>query len=237
MKSPPNMFIAKKSDGHPTDQADLFGKRLVVAIETEEGKRLNETMIKELTGGDRIRARRMREDFWEFAPTHTLIMATNHKPLVRGRDKGIWRRLKLVPFTVSAEGTNADLKMPEKLRAEFPGILAWCLRGCLNWQTHGMKEPEDIAEATLHYKAEQDTLGTFFEEHTTIAPQCRVKAGDLYGRYRSWAEARNERVMTQTEFGTAIEERGIEKKKSGTIWYLGIGLLQIDETDSWTQGQ
>ncbi len=125
MKATAGLLMASKTDAHPTGLTDLYGKRLVVAIETESGRRLNETLVKELTGGDKIRARRMREDFWEFSPTHSIVLATNHKPTVRGTDHGIWRRLRLLPFTVSIPDGQADKSMPEKLRAEAPGILAW----------------------------------------------------------------------------------------------------------------
>jgi putative DNA primase/helicase len=228
MKCPPDLLMAKKTDSHPTDRADLFGKRLVVAIETEAGRRLAETMVKELTGGDRIRARRMREDFWEFSPTHTLIMATNHKPVIRGTDNGIWRRLRLVPFTVAVAGDRDDKGMPEKLRAEAPGILAWCVRGCLDWQAHGLKEPREVTAATGGYRKEQDLVGAYLDQCTVCLPGVKVRAGALYAHYRQWAEAGNEFVMTQSAFGTAMEERGVEKCRSGGIWYQGIALRQDD---------
>jgi putative DNA primase/helicase len=136
----------------------------VVAIETEAGRRLNETLVKELTGGDRIRARRMHENFWEFSPTHTFMFATNHKPGIRGTDNGIWRRVKLVPFTVSVADTEADKAMPDKLRGEAKGILAWCVRGCLEWQEQGLEPPGEVVEATASYRAEQDLIGSFLEQ-------------------------------------------------------------------------
>jgi putative DNA primase/helicase len=226
MKCPPDMLMAKKTDSHPTDRADLFGKRLVVAIETEMSRRMNETMIKELTGGDPIRARRMRENFWSFKPTHTLIMATNHKPGVRGTDNGIWRRLKLVPFTVTMGDDQADKKMPEKLRNEFPGILAWCVRGCLAWQEDGLSAPAEVKEATASYRREQDLIGAFIDECAVVGPGLKVKAGELYQRYKAWAEASNEYAGSLRTFGTEIEERGIEKRTSNGVWYMGIGLPQ-----------
>jgi putative DNA primase/helicase len=231
MKAGPDLFMAKNHETHPTDRTDLFRKRLVAAIESEQGHRLNETMVKELTGGDRIRARRMREDFWEFSPTHTFIMGTNHKPAVRGTDRGIWRRLKLVPFSVVVEGGDADPAMPEKLRGEFPGILAWCVRGCLEWQKNGLQEPESVTQATKNYRAEQDVLGAFLGEHTVENAKFQVKAGDLYGRYKKWAELGSEHVLTMTAFGLAMQERGIQTKVSNGKWYLGIGLR--DSGASW----
>jgi putative DNA primase/helicase len=228
MKCPPDLLMSKKTDSHPTDRADLFGRRLVVAIETESGRRLNESLIKELTGGDRIRARRMREDFWEYSPTHTLFLATNHKPVIRGRDEGIWRRLKLIPFTVTVQGQHADTDMPRKLRNEFPGILAWCVRGCLEWQKIGLDAPDVVQDVTREYRREQDSLGAFLEEHTIRAPSLKAKASDLYGRYKTWAEAANEHVMSETMFSmTLAEDTGIEKKRSNGSWYIGIGLKDM----------
>jgi P4 family phage/plasmid primase-like protien len=226
MKCPPDMLMAKKTDSHPTDRADLFGKRLVVALETAEGRRLNETMVKELTGGDAIRARRMHENFWEFKPTHTLMMATNHKPVIRGTDTGIWRRLKLVPFTVRIGDAEAIKDMPERLRAEWPGVLAWCVRGCLEWQRRGLDTPEEVTEATAGYRAEQDVIGLFLGECTKTGPNLKVKAGELYERYAAWAEKRNEYALSMPLFSEAIQERDFEKKVSNGKWYLGLGLVQ-----------
>jgi putative DNA primase/helicase len=224
MKCPPDLLMAKKGDAHPTDRADLFGRRLVVAIESESGRRLNETMVKELTGGDRIRARRMREDFWEFSPTHKLVMATNHKPRITGRDNGIWRRIRLVPFTVTVSGSEANLKMPELLRSEAAGILAWCVRGCLKWQAGGLTEPAEVSEATASYRQEQDVIGAFLEEKTVRLRGIRVKSSQLYGCYQAWCQASGESALTLSAFGTTLTELGIEKARSGGIWYLGIGL-------------
>lgn len=224
MKAMPDMLMAKQYESHPTALADLFGKRLVVAIETDAGRRLNESMVKELTGGDVIRARRMREDSWEFHPTHTLIMATNHKPVIRGTDTGIWRRLRLVPFNVTVAGQAADKAMPEKLAAELPGILAWCVRGALSWQEIGMEEPAEVTKETADYRDEQDILGAFLEETTVSLRDARVKASQLYAAYTRWANAANERVLTMMALGLAMKERGIEVQVSNGKWYLGIGL-------------
>lgn len=231
MKAMPDLLMAKKQDTHPTDKADLFGMRLVVAIETEAGRRLNESQIKELSGNDRIRARRMREDPWEFQPTHTLVMATNHKPVVRGTDNGIWRRLKLVPFNVKVEGREDDKAMPEKLRAEYSGILTWCVRGCLDWQNQGLEPPDVVEEATQGYRLEQDILGQFLEEHTIKNPLAKVKSSQIYERYKEWAKDGNEFVMTHKAFGLALVERGFPKKESHGMWYQGIGLRALSGSE------
>lgn len=228
MKAMPDLLIAKKNDGHPTDRADLFGKRVVVAIETEDGQRLNESLVKELTGGDRIRARRMREDPWEFAPTHTVFLATNHKPQVRGTDHGIWRRLKLVPFSVRMPASEAKKDAPRLLREELPGILALMVRGCLAWQADGLKTPETVTEATNRYREDEDTLGAFIDEHCIVHQGAKVKAGALYAHYKTWSETSGIPTVSLVKFGKAIEERGHAKARSGGIWYHGIGLRDGD---------
>jgi putative DNA primase/helicase len=224
MQAMPDLLMAKKNDGHPTDRADLFGKRLVVAIETEAGRRLSETMVKQLTGGDRIRARRMCEDPWEFSPTHTVVMATNHKPVIRGTDNGIWRRLKLIPFTVALDDEHADQAMPEKLRGEGPGILAWFVRGCLAWQEIGLSAPSEVTEATAEYRRDEDIIGAFLEENTVADPGGKVLAKDLYQRYAEWAKFGNEHVVTKKAFGMSMKERGFESRKVSVVSYFGIAL-------------
>jgi putative DNA primase/helicase len=224
MKASSDLLMSRKGESHPTDKTDLFGKRLVVVIETESGSRLNESFVKEATGGDSIRARRMREDFWEFTPSHTLIMATNHRPTIRGSDNGIWRRLKLVPFAVSVTGHEIDPAMPEKLRAEYPGILNWCIRGCLAWQQHGLQEPPCVADATAEYRSEQDRFGGFLEQHTVTDTNGRVRCGELYGLYKEYAANAGEFIMSQTAFGTEMTDRGFQRKKSGDTWYIGLCL-------------
>jgi putative DNA primase/helicase len=226
MKAPRNLLMAKQQETHPTDQADLFGKRLVVAIETESGRRIDEVLIKELTGGDRIRARRMREDFWEFSPTHTLMMATNHRPVVKGTDHGIWRRLKLIPFTVTMPDDKADKAVPEKLKAEAPGILAWMVRGCLAWQQIGLEEPDSVKLSTAEYRSEQDVVGSFLAERTLVDSTLSAKCGEVYAAYKEWAESSGERVITMTQFGLTMRERGFASVKNGSKFYQGLGLRQ-----------
>jgi putative DNA primase/helicase len=232
IKCPPDLLLARRPGMHTTDLTDLFRKRLVVSIETPAGRRLSENTVKALTGGDPIRARRMREDNWEFLPTHTLIMATNHKPVVRDTDNGIWRRLKLVPFVGTVAGRADDKRMPEKLRAEYPGILAWCVRGCLEWQQMGaLDEPARVLEATGEYRREQDRLGAFIEEHIEAAPRARTKAGELYTGYRLWAERAGESAMSLTAFGLELKDRGfIGEKKGGIKVYHDIRLRRNQDS-------
>ncbi len=199
--------MAKKG-AHPTELADLFGARLVAAQETEDGRRMAEGLVKQLTGGDRIKARYMRQDFWEFDPTHKVWLATNHKPEVRGTDHAIWRRIRLIPFDVIIPKAEQDPRLPEKLRAELPGILAWAVEGCLLWQREGLGEPEEVKAATEGYRAEQDVLATFFRERCVTQPGAWVPIADLYAAYVEWAEDGGEVAENKRRFGNRLTERG-----------------------------
>ena len=228
MKAPPDLLMARRNPEHATERAALFGKRLVVAIETGEGSRLNEVMVKELTGGDQITARRMREDFWSFWPTHKVFLCTNHKPTVRGTDHAIWRRLKLVPFTVTIPDAEQDRGLLDKLATEMPGILAWAVRGCLEWQEDGMNPPPEVEAATAEYRRDEDVLGSFLTEHCMVESGLQSQASALYARYRAWADPNCDRPLNQIKFGKAMTERGFERFSSNGIWYRGIGLRPDD---------
>lgn len=225
MKAPPDLLLARGGDNHPTERASLFGKRLVVAIETEDGRRFNESMVKELTGGDRITARRMREDFWSFSPSHKLILATNHRPGVKGGDNGIWRRLKMIDFRVSLRPEEQDTSIPDRLRDEAPGILARCVRNCLIWQNSGFPSVASIEQATAEYREDEDVLKGFIEDCCEVGPEAgRVAAGSLYGSYKGWAEFNGYAVMSAKRFGKSIVDRGFERAHSGGKFYVGIDL-------------
>ena len=175
MKAPQNFLMARKNETHPTEIADLFGKRLVAAIETGEGVRINEPLIKELTGGDKIRARRMREDFWEFSPTHKIWLGTNHRPTIRGTDHAIWRRLREIPFSVTIPLDKAIKDMDILLALEYSGILNWCIEGVLSWQRDGLVTPDEVDAATAEYKSQQDILAQFFASECVLAtPETRA---------------------------------------------------------------
>jgi putative DNA primase/helicase len=235
--------MCKRGESHPTEKADLFGKRLVVGIETEEGRRLAESLVKDLTGGDRLRARRMREDFWEFAPTHKVVLCTNHKPTITGDDHAIWRRIRLIPFTVPfwnpdvpgaaysgrPEELRQDKGLREKLDAELPGILAWCLRGCLEWQankqTNGLQTPVEVMAATREYRDEQDVIGQFIAECCQVGSKdYRGKASDLYAAFQIWAADNDGTRWTQRKFGIRLGERGFQRYTNDGVRYEGVAL-------------
>jgi len=215
MQAAPDLLVAKKGS-HPTELADLFGMRFVASIEVEDGSRLAESLVKQLTGGDRVKARRMRQDFWEFEPTHKVLMACNHKPQVRGTDNAIWRRITLVPFTETIPTAEQDKNLPDKLRREAAGILAWAVEGCLEWRREGLQAPEAVRQATGAYRAEMDVLGAFLRECCELGTEYNVAAKDLYGAYKFWCEDNGERPETQRRFGSRLTERGgFERYRGG----------------------
>lgn len=222
-----DFLLARSGDRHPTDVACLCGKRLVSCQETGEGRGLNEALVKWLTGGDRLQARRMREDPWEFSPTHKLFLSTNHRPRVRGTDNGIWRRLRLVPFTQRFSGSAEDKGLPGRLSAEAEGILAWAIRGCLEWLREGERPPAEVVEATDEYRNAEDLVRTWLSECCTLHPNDetkRVRSGDLYAAYTAWCERRNERPTSLTAFGDRLTELDLGKKVSNGVWRTGITL-------------
>lgn len=230
---PADLLMARQGESHPTERASLLGLRLAFASETGRGQALSEATVKLLTGGDSISARFMREDFFTFAPTHKLVLQTNHKPVVKGTDRGIWRRVRLVPWTVVP--AHPDIHLKDKLAAERPGILRWLVEGCLAWQRDGLGTATAVDDATAAYREESDVIGDFLDESCVLARDARTKAGSLYAAYQAWAEAHGEHAWTQRRFGEALSERGLERRKSdGTKIYLGIGLRAGTEGPSGT---
>jgi putative DNA primase/helicase len=229
MQAAPDLLVAKKGS-HPTEVADLFGMRLVASIEVEDGRRMAESLVKQLTGGDKVRARRMRQDFWQFDPTHKVFMAVNHKPEVRGTDTAIWRRLRLIPFTETIPPAEQDKRLPEKLEAELPGILAWAIEGCLEWRREGLQAPAEVRRATGQYRSEMDVIGTFLQDECEIGNGLKVPFTELYSRYEQWCEEGGERAETRRKFNARLKERGtFDARRSGpggaNEWH-GLRLLK-----------
>lgn len=206
----PDLLLAKRG-AHPTELADLFGARFVASVETDDGRRLNEGLVKQLTGRDRIKARRMREDFWEFAPSHTVFLATNHRPEIRGTDHAIWRRIKLVPFGVTIPDAEQDKRLPKKLREELPAILSWIVRGALMYRKVGLPEAPEVKAATEGYRANMDVLAGWIEERCVVGEGVWCKFSTLYEDYRAWCEESNETTQRKRKFADLLTERGFEK--------------------------
>lgn len=213
----PDLLIAKGGNDHPTGLADLQGRRLVVVSETGEAGRLNEEKAKLLTGGDTITARRMRMDFYQFTPTHLLVLQTNHRPKVQGTDEGVWRRLRLIPFAHTVPADKRDPKLPEKLKRELPGILQWAWHGWQRYQAQGFNDPPAVRAATADYREASDAVGLFLVEFCELGSGLTVTAGELYRAYSQWCDEAGERARSQREFGLRLSERGFERVRYGGV--------------------
>lgn len=217
-------FTTRDAGRIPEDRARLRGARLVTVSESARGQALDEAFIKDATGGEPITARRLHENSSEFVPRFKLWLATNHKPTVTGTDEGIWRRLKLIPFSHYFAPAERDPELADKLRAEAPGILAWLVDGCRRWQDEGLHAPAIVEDATAEYRAESDILGQFLEEKTEPAPEASCRANALYDSYRTWCDAGGFRAMNQRNFGLALKERHLSNARGGGGAYVWRGL-------------
>ena len=209
------------------DLARLNTARLVSAVEVGMGKRLDEALVKQLTGGDQVTARYLYKEFFEFKPQFKLVIAANHKPEIRGVDHGIWRRIHLIPFEVTIPAGEIDKDLPAKLRNELPGILAWAVRGCADWQEHGLRVPASIAEATAEYRAEMDLLESFIDDRCIKGPDKRTPVGDLYADYENWANSSCQDPVGKKIFGNLMKQKSYSQVKSGsTRYWRGLEICQ-----------
>ncbi len=226
--APIGTFLATREEQHPTDLAGLCGARLVTAVETEDGRHWAEAKIKTLTGGDRIAARFMRQDFFHYLPQFKLLIAGNHKPGLRSVDEAIRRRLHLIPFLVTIPAEERDLDLVEKLRVEWPGILCWALEGCRAWQHEGLNPPAAVTDATMAYLDAEDRIGTWIEDRCDLGPACAATAAEVFSDWKSWAESGGEKPGSQKAFSEKLQTRpGIEKTREGkarTRTFQGIAL-------------
>lgn len=226
-------ILRKRYSGVGNDVAALRGARFVSAAEVEQGRALAESKVKNLTGRDTVTARFLFAEPFEFRPEFKLWLSTNNKPVIHGTDDAIWDRIRLVPFTQRFEGDKADAGLPEKLREELPGVLAWMVRGCLEWQRDGLGEPERVRAATAGYRAEMDTLAAFIEDECVVRPEAWIKFADLYAAYTRWCEDSNEGPEKKRRFGTLLTERGFEADNGAKNVAIrrGIALRSDDDPD------
>jgi putative DNA primase/helicase len=191
MTAESELLLQKKHEAHSTERADLFKKRFVFAAEVDEGKQMAEALMKKLTGGEHVRARKCHKDNIEFDPTHKIMLAANHKPTIRGTDYAVWRRIKFVPFVVTISDEEKDSKLGEKLKAEYAGILAWAIRGCLDWQEYGLDEPNEVKQATMQYQNEQDAVAGFVAECCFTHATARFQVSKLFAAYQEWSRGQD----------------------------------------------
>jgi putative DNA primase/helicase len=230
LKLPAGVFMQTKGDRHPTELAQLRGKRLAVSSELDEGALFNESLIKEVTGDITLSARFMRQDFFEFAMTQKHVIVGNFKPRLRGGDQAMARRMLLVPFNASFRGSECDPHMLDKLKAEAPGILAWIVQGAVDWSRDGLAVPTSVRAASAEYMSEHDDIALWLAERCERNGECTAAA--LYKNFADWKKARGEPALSQTAWGTRLSTvPGITKRSSNGVRYAGIRLVAPQKAD------
>ena len=224
-----NVWMSRKHPGVPDDLAALRGTRLATATEGEDGQRLAESRIKQVSGGDAIGARKLYGEWFEFVPHFKLWFATNHKPQIPSDDYAIWRRIRLLPFEVQISETEQDKDLSQKLGAEMPGILNWALEGCRKWQSRGLDPPTAVQSAGDQYRAEQDRIGAFLEDCCEVDPlrtALTATAAELYDRYKRWCDDNGCHALSALRFKEKVTKRGPHqhKTKTANVW-RGVKVL------------
>lgn len=219
-------FLQRRYDGGPrNDLARLEGVRMVTCTEVPDGKRLDESLVKSVTGEDLITARMLYQENITFPPRFKLLMSGNHRPIIKGVDQGIWRRIRQVPFNVEFEGDRRDDHLREKLALELPGILNFALLGTQYWLENGLMPPKGVLDATAEYRASSDTFRQFLRETCDVGNELSAPLAALYDGYREWTDRANEHAMSRLKFGQALTDRGFGKEERGhdkTIFRTGI---------------
>lgn len=225
-------LLVERGSVHTTGQADLLGVRLAVCSETDDGRRLAAATVKRLTGGDKVRARRMRQDNIEFPASHSVLLVTNHKPKVAGDDPALWRRIRIVPFNVTVQ--HPDPRLKERLTLQLPAVLAWIVAGHHDWKTNGMADPDAVTQATDAYQNVSDDLGRFIEERCIQTGRAgTVRARQLFTAWSDWCHRNGEHAGTEVTFAEAVRRRGHEKiKRNGIMTYLGLMLTDDDDHET-----
>lgn len=224
--APFSTFEYSRGGAIPNDLAQLAGRRLVVASETNEGTRLDEARLKALTGGEAQTARFLNREFFTFIPQCTIMLAANHRPRVNDDSRGFWRRVRLLPFGREFCADEIDLTLADTLKAELSGILAWALRGCLDWQTQGLNPPAQVLAATADYQADSDPLAEFVAERLCEDANLSVRGSTAYARYRQWAEEHKlpERdLLSSRVFGERLSARFRKERQRAGVVYFGLG--------------
>jgi len=227
----PDLLVQSRFEPHPTRLADLAGRRLVFAVENDDGKKLAEGMVKFLTGDGKQKARFMHRDFFEFEQTFDLFLITNHRPRIMGQDNAIWRRIRIVPFEVVIDPAERRPRetVVDELVAEADGILNWLLDGLFDWQVDNWWIAPTVKAATDEYRAEQDRIGGFIADCCEMGQFYTVDKGRLYDEYCRWCQGNGEDAVGKKTFGDWLKARGIGeiRQNKGRKW-LGIRLLPTE---------
>jgi putative DNA primase/helicase len=219
LATPTETFMKKSGDQNTNDIARLRGTRFVTTTETEQGRRLSEPLIKKITGNDQMTARFLYGEYFNFTPTFKIFMATNHKPVIKGTDHGIWRRIKLIPFTTRIEEEKQDKNLEMKLKAEASGILNWILEGTARWRKEGLKAPAAILNATDEYRAEMDVIGNFLKERCVQKKEGSIRIRELYKAYAEWCDDNKEHAVSERFFTMRLKEMGFEQTRTAEARY------------------
>jgi putative DNA primase/helicase len=225
--TPTETFMRKTGDQITNDIARLRGTRFVTTTEAEQGRRLSEPLIKKITGNDQMTARFLYGEFFNFVPTFKIFMATNHKPVIKGTDYGIWRRIKLIPFTTQIPEERQDRRLEEKLRAEASGILNWLLEGTERWQREGLAAPAAILNATDEYRGEMDVIGNFLKECCDVQEGATIRIRELYKAYSEWCYNNNEHAVSERFFSLRLKEMGFQQGRTAEARYWSGLALQV----------
>jgi putative DNA primase/helicase len=217
--------MKKNGDQHTNDLARLRGTRFVTTTEAEQGRRLSEPLIKQITGTDKMTARFLYGEFFNFIPTFKVFMATNHKPVIKGTDYGIWRRIKLIPFTTRIEEEKQDKDLEMKLCKEASGILNWLLEGAARWKRERLIAPDIILKATDEYRGEMDVIGNFLKQRCVTKEDSSILIRELYKAYADWCDENNEHPVSERFFTLRLKEIGFEQRRTAEArFWIGLAL-------------
>ena len=221
---PETIMVRPNGGGASSDVARLKGARFVTSVEPNEGMKVNEGLLKQLTGDDIVTARKLYAEEFEFKPEFKLWMATNHKPIIRGTDTGIWRRIRMIPFTVHIPPDRVDRGLKDKLLGELEGIFAWAIEGVRLYNQLGLQMPAAVAAAVEAYRAEMDVISSFIAACCIVEAGRQVRANDLYRVYSDWCQRNNEYCMSSTKFGIEVAKRFQRMKLRTCFIYCDIAL-------------
>lgn len=226
--APPDLLTAKHG-GHPAELAMLRGARFVHLSEPQDG-RLAVERLKALSGGDRISARHMNRDFFEFTPVCLLAVALNHRLRTNDASMALWRRIREIDFPVTIPPERRDPLLPDRLRVELPGILLWALEGWRRYQAEGLQPPDAVRAATDSYREQSDPLGEFLADRCVVSDNCRVAVAELHKAFTRWAHEAGELPLSRRVFGERLCSRGFERIRltGGVHGWAGVGLRIID---------